>query len=182
MKKHMAGMLALGVMFSGSIADAQVTFVTPSNDAIKAPRPARDRGPALAPAVLAAQTAVAACEAKGFKVSAVVVDSVAMPVVLLSGNGAALITQAIGMGKAVSSVKNAMPSGDIAKAAQTDTALAARLAADPQEGPQRPGGLPLMDGGVLIGAIAVSGTPSGVTDATCAQAGIDKVNTDLKHW
>jgi hypothetical protein len=29
MKKHIAGMLAVGVMLSGSIAEAQVTFVTP---------------------------------------------------------------------------------------------------------------------------------------------------------
>jgi uncharacterized protein GlcG (DUF336 family) len=182
MKKQLAGMLAVGVMLSTSMAQAQVTFVTPDNNQLRAPRPARDRGPALDAAVLAAQTAVKACEAQGFKVSAVVVDSVAMPVVLLSGDGAALITQTIGMGKAVSSAKNNMASGDLAKAAQTDTALAAKLAADPQEGPQRPGGLPIKDGGVLIGAIAVSGTPSGVTDAGCAQAGIDKVNADLKHW
>jgi uncharacterized protein GlcG (DUF336 family) len=179
----MTKLLALttvALLASGSIANAQLTFVTPSNDQTRTPRPARDRGPALAPAVVAAQTAVEACEAKGYKVTAVVVDSVAMPVVVLSGDGAALITQSIAMGKAVSSVKNGMASGALAKQAQTDSALAATLAADPQMGPQRPGGLPIKVGSDVIGAIAVSGTPSGDVDATCAQAGLDKVNTNLK--
>lgn len=175
-----SALAAIALLASGSIGNAQVTFVTPSNDQARLPRPARDRGPALAPAVLAAQTAVEACQAKGYKVTAVVVDSAAMPVVLLSGDGAALITQAIAMGKAVSSAKNGMPSGDLAKQAQTDTALAAKLAADPQEGPQRAGGLPIKVGSDVIGAIAVSGTPNGEVDATCAQAGLDKVSASLK--
>jgi uncharacterized protein GlcG (DUF336 family) len=179
MKKFLA-LTAIALLASGSIGNAQVTFVTPGNDQTRLPRPPRDRGPALAPAVLAAQTAVEACQAKGFKVTAVVVDSVAMPVVLLSGDGAALITQAIAMGKAVSSVKNGMPSGDLAKQAQTDTALAAKLAADPQEGPQRAGGLPIKVGSDVIGAIAVSGTPNGDIDASCSQAGLDKVGASLK--
>ena len=154
--------------------------MTPSNDQLRAPRPPRDRGPALAPAVLAAQTAVESCEAKGYTVTAVVVDSMAMPVVILSGDGAALVTQGIAMGKAVSSVKNGMASGDLARQAQTDSALAARLAADPQQGPQRAGGLPIKAGSDIIGAIGVSGTPSGDIDATCSQAGLDKVNAKRK--
>lgn len=184
MKTPIMGIFALSAMLSpalATIAWAQVTFVTPSNDATRQPRPPRDRGPALAPAVLAAQTAVEACETKGYAVSAVVVDSVAMPVVILSGDGAALITQSIAMGKAVSSVKNEMASGDLLKAAQRDPALAAKLAADPQQGTQRPGGLPIKVGADVIGAIAVSGTPDGNIDAICAQAGLDKVNNSANN-
>ena len=165
---------AVFLSLSYSLADAQVTFVTPSNEAIREPRPLRDRGPALAPAILAAQTAVNACETKGYKVSAVVVDSAATPVVVLSGDGAALITQSIAMGKAVSSAKNAMSTRDLAKAAQGDPALAAKLAADPEEGPRRAGGLPIKVGADVIGAIAVSGTPNPDIDATCAQAGLER--------
>ena len=181
--KTKIGMLALAVAIFpgwGSNAGAQVTFVTPSNDEIRAPRPQRDRGPALTPAIIAAQAAVAACEAQGYAVSAVVVDSIGMPVVLLSGNGAALITQSIAMGKAVSSVKNGMASADLAKASQSDPALAAKLGADPQQGPQRGGGIPIKEGATVIGAIAISGTPNAGIDADCAQAGLDKVGARVK--
>ena len=178
MKKTVFSSLSLAVMctaLSLTPANAQVTFTTPSNDEARAPRPAREPGPALEPALIAAQTAVETCAAKGHKVSVAVVDSAALAVVLLSGNGAAAITQSIAMGKAVSSVRNGKPSAVLAQEAQTNTELAATLAADPQQGPQRPGGIPIMAGSTVIGAIAVSGAPSGAVDAECAQAGLDKV-------
>lgn len=155
-------------------ATAQVTFTTPSVEVARAPRPPRAKGPALAQALIAAQTAVATCEAKGYRVSVVVVDAAAVPVVLLSGNGAAAITQSIALGKAVSSLRNGRPSADLAVAARTDKELAARLAADPQQGPQRGGGLPMMDGATAIGAIGVSGSPDAGSDVVCAQAGLTK--------
>lgn len=157
-----------------SSVSAQVTFTTPSNEQATAPRPLRERGPALAPSLVAAQTAVDACAAMGFQVTVAVVDSAALPVVLLSGDGAAAITQSIAMGKAVSAVKNGKPSAELAVAARTDKELAARLAADPQQGPQRGGGLPIKSGDSVIGAIAVSGSPDANWDVMCAQAGIDK--------
>lgn len=165
---------ALCVSLSFTAAEAQVTFTTPSNDEARAPRPLRDRGPALEPAIIAAQTAVDACAARGYQVSVAVVDSAGLPVVLLSGNGAAAITQSIAMGKAVSSLRNGKPSADLAAEAQANPELAAKLAADPQQGPQRAGGLPIRTGTTVIGAIAVSGAPNGGWDAECAQAGLDK--------
>ncbi len=175
-KQILAGlMLAAALAPLGiSAAKAQVTFTTPSDEAARAPSPLRDRGPALAPALVAAQTAVDACQAMGFQVSVVVVDSAASPVVILSGNGAAAITQSIAMGKAVSSVKNGKPSAELAVEARTDKALAAKLAADPQQGPQRGGGLPIKSGATVIGAIGVSGSPDAGWDVECAQAGLDK--------
>ncbi len=155
-------------------ANAQVTFTAPGDDAAKAPRPLRERGPALEPALIAAQVAVDTCEAKGYQVSVAVVDSAGLPVVLLSGNGAAAITQSIAMGKAVSSVKNGKPSAELAAQARTDKEFAARLLADPQQGPQRGGGIPILAGSTVIGAIAVSGSPDAGWDAECAQAGLAK--------
>ncbi len=166
---------AAGFSVWSAMAVAQITFVTPSNDDSRAPRPQRDRGPALAPSILAAQEAVQACEAQGYPVTAVVVDSAGTAIVLLSGDGAALITQSIAMGKAVSAAKNGMSSADLAKASQSDAALAAKLAADPQQGPQRGGGIPIKEGVNVIGAIAVSGTPNAGIDADCAEAGLNKV-------
>ena len=42
------------------------------------------------------------------------------------------------------------------------------------------GGLPIMVGEDVIGAIGVSGAPGGDKDEVCAKAGIDKVAADLK--
>ncbi len=170
----MAGAAALCAPAGFSSAMAQVTFTTPSNDAARAPRPPRDRGPALAPAVVAAQTAVQTCADRGYQVTAVVVDSAGLPVVILSGNGAAAITQSIAMGKAVSSVRNGKPSGELAAEAQKNPELAARLQADPQQGPPRGGGIPIMSGTTPIGAIAVSGSPDAGWDIECANAGLAK--------
>ena len=177
MKRPVFTSLALALLctsVSFTAAEAQVTFTTPSNDEARAPRPQRERGPALEPAVIAAQTAVDACAARGYQVTVAIVDSAGLPVVLLSGNGAAAITQSIAMGKAVSSVRNGKPSADLAVEAQTNSELAAKLAADPQQGPQRGGGLPIMSGTTVIGAIGVSGSPSAGWDVECAQAGLTK--------
>ena len=42
------------------------------------------------------------------------------------------------------------------------------------------GGVPIQVGGSLLGAVGVSGAPSGDTDAECALAGIEAVQTDLE--
>lgn len=177
MTRPMFTSLALTALYAPlglASADAQVTFTTPSNEAAQAPRPLRDRGPALAPALIAAQTAVETCEARGYQVTVAVVDSAGLPVVLLSGNGAAAITQSIAMGKAVSSVRNGKPSAELAAEARANPEFAARLAADPQQGPQRGGGLPIIAGTTVIGAIAVSGSPDAGWDVECARAGLAK--------
>lgn len=43
-----------------------------------------------------------------------------------------------------------------------------------------PGGIPINVGGNIIGGIGVSGSPSGVTDEACAQAGLAAVRDDLE--
>ena len=42
------------------------------------------------------------------------------------------------------------------------------------------GGLPINAGGNILGGIGVSGAPSGETDESCAQAGLDAVADDLE--
>src|SRR4051812_45585998 len=73
-----------------------------------APPPPRAKGPALTPAVQAAQAAVAACLANGYKVTALIADSAGDPVVLLSGDGAAVRTQAIAKTKVAAALKYKM--------------------------------------------------------------------------
>ncbi|QKQ25928.1 heme-binding protein [Candidatus Reidiella endopervernicosa] len=42
------------------------------------------------------------------------------------------------------------------------------------------GGVPIQAGGIVYGAVGVSGAPSGVTDEMCAQAGVDAIKDDLE--
>jgi uncharacterized protein GlcG (DUF336 family) len=157
---------------------------SPSNDEVAArPRPARATGLTYQLAVEAAETAVAACAAmpKSYRVTALVTDSVAVPIAMVTGDNGAAITQRIAMGKAQLVVKYKMPSIDAVAKAKTDPAFAAELAANPLIVAARPGGLPIMMGSDLVGTIEVSGTPDGHDDE-CAKAGLDKIQGRLKTF
>lgn len=160
-----AGLAAVAI---AGMADAQPPSAAPN------PPPPRARGPALTPAVQAAQAAVAACAANGYKVTALIVDSAGEPVVLLSGDGAALRTQAIAATKIATVMKYKTASGDIADKAKTDPKLDAEVKADPKIGMARHGAVPLMSGGEMIGAFAVSGAPGGDKDEACIKAALAK--------
>lgn len=151
-----------------------------TNDEVRAPRPPRARGITSALAVEAAVAANAACAAQNLKTTALVADSAGVPIVVLSNDGAAAITQRIAMGKALVTLKYKTTSAAIATRAGAEPALAAELAADPRILASRPGSLPIMAGADLVGAIAVSGAPSGATDAICATAGLDKIKDRVK--
>jgi uncharacterized protein GlcG (DUF336 family) len=56
----------------------------------------------------------------------------------------------------------------------------AELAADPQVGPPRQGAIPIVVGGQMLGAMAVSGAPGGDRDEPCALAGIARIQNRLK--
>ena len=159
---------ALTVLAVSSVAAAQ------------APQPAgtpapRARGPALAPSVAAAQAAVAACLANTYKVTALIVDSAGDPVVLLSGDGVAVRTQAIAKTKIAAVMKYKMSSADVVAKAKADPKLDAEIKADPNIGTARAGALPIMSGGQMIGAFAVSGAPGGDKDEACVAAALAKV-------
>src|SRR6185312_11128285 len=106
--------------------------------AAQAPAP-RAKGPALTPSVQAAQAAVAACAANGYKVTALITDSGGDPVVLLSGDGAAVRTQAIARTKVAAALKYKMSSGEVVAKAKTDPKLDAEIKADPAIGTARQG-------------------------------------------
>ena len=169
---------AVAVLVSGP-AIAQSILPTPSAEEGRAPRPPRARGIPTALAVEAAQTAIAMCTSQGLKVTALVIDSEGIPIALISGDGAAAITQRIASGKATTALKMKMTSGEAAERAKTDQTFMAQLMADPAMGTPRQGGVPLMAGSDVIGAIAVSGAPSGAQDEPCARAGIAKIQDRL---
>ncbi len=143
------------------------------------PAPPRARGPSLALALEAAQTAVATCLANGYRTTALVVDAAGVPVVLLSGDGAPERTQTVAATKAAAVIRYKAPSGDIADRVKTDPALDAEVKADPKIGTARRGALPIRVGDDLIGALAVSGAPGGDKDEACARPALERIAARL---
>jgi uncharacterized protein GlcG (DUF336 family) len=125
--------------------------------------------------VPAAQAAVAACLANTYKVTALITDSAGDPVVLLSGDGAALRTQTIARTKVAAVMKYKKSSGEVVAMAKADPKIDAEIKADPNIGTARQGAVPLMSGGEMIGAFAVSGAPGGEKDEACITAALAKV-------
>ncbi|HEX3754092.1 MAG TPA: heme-binding protein [Rhizomicrobium sp.] len=147
------------------------------------PRPHRATGITYELAVEAAETAVAHCAAlpKDYRVTALVTDSAAVPIALVTGNDGAAITQRIAMGKSQLVVKYKTASTDAVAKAKSDSAFRDELAANPLIVAARPGGLPIMLNGQFVGTISVSGTPDGHDDE-CAKAGLDKIQSRLKTF
>lgn len=162
---------ALAALGAATTASAQA----PAPAAPPAPPPPRAKGPALAPAIQAAQAAVAACLANGYKVTALIVDSAGDPVVLLSGDGVNVRTQAIAKTKIAAVMKYRMSSGEVVAKAKADPAFDAEIKADPNIGTARQGAVPIMSGADIIGAFAVSGAPGGDKDEACVKAAMAKV-------
>ncbi len=150
-----------------------------------AQQPALARAPEMALAMEAAQTALATCTANGVKAAASVVDSEGVLRLLISVDGASKGAVESSTKKAVTSVKLKAATYDVAEKMKTDPALKAKMDADTTLF-VRPGGLPIMVGNELIGAIGVggaqtaNGVPGGERDMACAKAGLAKVQSRLK--
>ena len=134
----------------------------------------RAKGPGLMYSLQLAQAAVEACKAQGGNVSVLVTDSVGVPVVLLSGDGAGERSQLITQSKAYTVVRYRMTSSDVTQQARTDPKLAQEISLNPNIGEARRGALPLMNGGELIGVLSVSGLAGGGND-DCGQKAVAKV-------
>lgn len=178
--RKVSTLVAATCLLTASQAMAQTILPNPSAAEASAPRPARARGVDSALAVEASQAAIANCLASGFKVTSVVIDSEGVPIAMISGDGAAAITQRIAMGKALISLKTKMSSGDAAAKAKTDAAFNSMLMADPALGVPRQGGILIQSGPQVIGAMAISGSPAGDKDEVCARAGLAKIQDRLK--
>lgn len=122
-----------------------------------------------------AQEAMASCRASGYKVTVTVVDHANVVKALLRDDGARPATVEVGRMKANSVMAFGRPSGPPPNAPPG--------AAGPPLLPgtiNAAGGLPIMSGDQLIGAVSVSGAPGGDKDAACANAGLAKVADKLK--
>ena len=164
---------AIAALSVASVANAQAV----TDRATTPPR----GGPSLALALEAVQTAEAACHAKGYKVTALIVDFHGALIALLSGDGASYKTLDFAAYKAATVMKFKVASRVVSDRADHDPALVAQLKADPKINAAHIGALPIMAGGEMIGAIAVSGAAGGENDEACAKAGVDKIVSRVRQ-
>lgn len=129
----------------------------------------------LGTALKIAQGAIAACRKKGFETTATVVDRDGITQVVLRDTLAAPLSLAISADKAYTSAMfNAK--GTVLQGQPRHQPLAHAGAHLLFVG----GSVPIEVGGVLYGAVGVSGTPSGHTDEECAAAGLKAVHQALE--
>jgi uncharacterized protein GlcG (DUF336 family) len=141
------------------------------------PEPGTDApGPPLALAIEAAQAAITACAADGYKVGVSVVDSSGQPRAALSADGATGGHVYTGVRKALAALAFKEPTSQVSAQAANDKSVEARIA--PNMAPMA-GAVPLAVGDRVIGAIGVSGASS-QQDEKCAIAGAEKIKSRLK--
>jgi uncharacterized protein GlcG (DUF336 family) len=133
-------------------------------------------GPPLALAVEAAQAAIDACKADGVMVGAAVVDSAGMLRVGLTSDGAEQGRIFNAARKGLTALEFKVPTSEAQKQLAAEPALMARI--NPGMSTSA-GGVPLMVGSKLLGAIGVSGSIQ-EEDEKCAAAGAAKISPRLQ--
>lgn len=124
-------------------------------------------------AVAIAKGAVDACSKQGIQIGVTVVDRDGSVQAVLRDTIAAPITVSISGQKAFTAANFNAPTSQLGNRADTPIGRIDGLV-------MSAGGVPVQAGGQLLGAVGVSGAPSGKTDEECAQAGIDAVIDDLE--
>jgi uncharacterized protein GlcG (DUF336 family) len=128
----------------------------------------------LETALKIAQATIAACQAEGVQIAVTVVDRSGHPQVILRDSRAMDLTLAVSQRKAYTALSFNMPLSEMG--GRFDGAYAVpKLDALVVSA----GGLPVRAAGILVGAVGVSGAPSGEQDERCAAAGIEAVQEDL---
>jgi uncharacterized protein GlcG (DUF336 family) len=141
----------------------------------------RARGLALDLAVEASQASIAACRAKGFKVTVEVKDAVGTTVSILSDDGAATRSIASVRLKNLIVAKYKVPSGEIQERAKIEPALVAEIAQDNRiKVVADRGALPIMAGATFIGAYGVAGAATAEQDEACARAGLARIASRVR--
>jgi uncharacterized protein GlcG (DUF336 family) len=124
-------------------------------------------------ALAAAQAAQAACLAKNSPTTVQVVDLNGNIKVLLSADGARPVSFEAARRKAYTVLKKGMASGAFAKSIGSPPVTTV-VEGDPNLRPSA-GGVPIVKGGEIIGALAVSGPTGQADDEACARIGLEKL-------
>ena len=132
----------------------------------------------LALAVEAAAGAVAECQAKGFAVSATVLDRSGQIKTIQRADGAGPHTLNSSRRKAYTSASMRANSGAVMENAQKNPGAANLGQIDGLL--LVAGGVPIRVGNDVVGGIGVGGAPAGSIDEECATAGVKKISDRLK--
>ena len=124
-------------------------------------------------ALKAAQKAIQTCRAKGIQIGVTVVDRSGQPQVTLRDVLAPNLTVRVSALKAYTAAAFNAPTSALKAQAQCGLAHVPGLLFSA-------GAVPIAAGGILYGAIGVSGAPSGGTDEACAKAGAAAIEPDLE--
>jgi len=124
-----------------------------------------------------AEEAIASCGAKGYAVSAVVVDRAGEVMVAMRADGAGPHTMENARRKAYTALSFRTATSDYAKRYADNNPVVRQQVTLPNV-IAIPGGLPVKVGEDVIGGVGVSGSPG--VDEPCVQAGLDKVADQLK--
>ncbi len=123
------------------------------------------------------ETAISSCMAKGYPVSAVVVDAAGQTIVALRADGASPHTMENARRKAYTAMSFKQPSAAYAKKFADNDPTVRQQVTLPNV-IAIGGGLPIKAGSEILGGAGVSGSPG--VDEPCVQDGIDKVADQLK--
>ena len=123
-------------------------------------------------ALRVAQATIKACRAEGVQIAVTVLDRSGDVQAQLRDVLAPRLTLSVSRNKAYSAVAFNTPSSALTAQAQGPLGWRDDMG-------MHPGGLPIQAGGELVGAVGVSGAPSGETDERCAAAGVEAVAMDL---
>ena len=124
-----------------------------------------------------AEAAIAACQAKTYATSAVVVDRDGETLVAMRSDEAGPHTMENARRKAYTAMTFRQPTAEYAKKLLDPTSVAHQQVTLPNV-IAIPGGQPIKAGNQVIGGVGVSGSPG--VDDDCVNAGLDKVKDDLK--
>ena len=127
----------------------------------------------LPTALKLARAALDACEGKGIQVAVTVVDRNGIVQAALRNTVAPPVALRISRDKAYTAAMFNASTRSLEQSAGSPLASVKGLL-------MLGGGLPVQVGGSLLGAVGVSGAPSGAQDESCARAGLEAVLDDLE--
>ena len=132
--------------------------------------------PGSALALEAAQAAVESCAADGYVVAAAVTDAAGKLKAALAPDGTRSNGVYMALRKDVTVVAFRMPTLALREKMASDASLMARVKPNMA---LLPGGIPIMKGDVLVGAISTSGAAA-YEEEKCARAGLQKIQSRLR--
>ena len=121
--------------------------------------------------------AIAACNARGYATSAVVVDRDGDTLVAMRGDGASPHTMENARRKAYTAMTFKQTTAEYAKKLQDPNSVAHQQVTLPNV-IAIPGGVPIKVGADVIGGVGLSGSPG--VDEECVNPGLDKVKDQLQ--